>query len=300
MFGYSGYYTHSSLSPYIDESFVTYLKKHGYVTEAYYAVEGEFYNAANAYRNYGFDKFVAGVGQNGWHSTDEQVINSVIGLSGKHDAPFFKFIITTQNHSPHTCRNYSSREQLATTFKGMDDFNDANCILNEFIRNMESTEQAFLSLIDYLEKQEKQTGRPFVLLIYGDHQPHTFSTKSLALGKMSLAEYRKYRKDPNERVTFFHIVSSVPDVLSCCTGPPPHITMMPTLLSAYVASGYDDLYLGVNLYSYGQCGSDFMNDKLSSGAFAEKATQAAQPDMCPVYENLLTAYRSSGIFSYLR
>ncbi len=300
IFGYSGFYTHSSLSPYIEESFVTYLTEHGYVTEAYYAIERDFYNAENAYNSYGFDNFFADIGLEGWYSTDEQVINSVIEQSRTQDAPFMKFIITTENHSPHICKHFSNREQLATTFEGLYDFNDANCVLNEFIRNMQSTERAYLKLIEYLEDQEKLTGRPFVLLIYGDHQPHTFSKFSLSIDYEGSSKYRQFRKDLNERITFFHIVSSIPGVLSCCNEAPPHITMMPTLLSAYVASGYDDLYLGVNIYSYDKCGSDFMGNTISSGGYGADSAFANEAEKCPVYENLLTAYRNSGIVSNMR
>jgi len=92
LFGYSGYYTHSSLSPYVNETFVTYLKKHGYVTEAFWVIRGNFYNAANAMKNYGFDEFFDEVGLNGWngwYTKDEDFIDAVIELSNTEQKPFF-------------------------------------------------------------------------------------------------------------------------------------------------------------------------------------------------------------------
>ena len=57
LFGYSGFYTHSTLSPFVRRSFVTYLRDKGYDTAAYYSWPGDFYNARRAYANYGFDCF---------------------------------------------------------------------------------------------------------------------------------------------------------------------------------------------------------------------------------------------------
>ncbi|MEW6144495.1 MAG: sulfatase-like hydrolase/transferase [Thermodesulfobacteriota bacterium] len=296
LFGYSGFYTHSSLSPYVKESFATYLKKHGYVTEAYYVADGDFYNGSNAYKNYGFDSFRGNIGPAGWGTTDEQVADIVISLSKPEEAPFLKVIITIENHSPHVCKNFSSKEKLVTTFEGSDEFNEANCALNEFIRHTRSTERGFLKLIKYLEDQEKLTGRPFVLLIYGDHQPYTFAKYARIMESEEVMQYQKFRSKLTDRETFFHIVSSIPGVLKCCGGTVPHITMMPTLLSAYVASGIGDLYMGVNLYNFRHCGSDFMNNQISNGAYGIQAQDESESGKCAVYDKLLTAYRNSGVF----
>lgn len=298
LFGYSGFYTHSSLSPYVKDSFATYLKNHGYVTEAYYVTDGEFYNSSNAYRNYGFDHFYGNISPAGWSTTDEQVADVVIGSSKPDEAPFFKFIITIENHSPHTCKNFTSKEKFVTTFEGSDEFNEANCALNEFIRHTRSTERGFLKLIKYLEDQEKLTGRPFVLLIYGDHQPYTFAKYARIMESGPVSEIQKFRSKLDDRETFFHIVSSIPGVLKCCGGIAPHITMMPTLLSAYVARGIDDMYIGINLYNFRHCGSDFINNQISNGAYGIHPRDVRETSKCAVYDKLLTAYRESGVFNF--
>lgn len=293
LFGYTGFYTHMSLSPNVKESFITYLRNHGYITEAYYAIEGDFYNAANAYKNYGFDVFLDNIGNAGWSSTDEQVIDSIINISKPTDKPFFKYIVTIENHTPHKCKNFGKLEDFVTTFDGLDEFNEANCILNEYIRLTKSTERAYLKLIEYLENQEKLTGRPFVLLIFGDHIPSTFEMGE-ELQDDSI--FKKYRINNIDRKTFFHIASSIPDVLDCCGDISPHVTLMPTLLSAYVASNPDELYLGVNLYNYRNCGSDFLNNKKSSGVYGTISPEEEKKlGKCSVYEKLLTSYRNSGI-----
>jgi len=58
LFGYAGYYTHSSLSPYVQRTLATDLEQRGYHTLALLPHEGEFYNYRNAYNAYGFDRVI--------------------------------------------------------------------------------------------------------------------------------------------------------------------------------------------------------------------------------------------------
>jgi hypothetical protein len=105
------------------------------------------------------------------------------------------------------------------------------------------------------------------------------------------------RKIADPRMTFFHILASVPgNKLRCCSVTPP-ATMLPTLLSGYVASSADDVYLGVNLWLHDRCGTDavrrdfgnFMS-QLAPGAIAERT------DACrAAYERALNSYRTSGV-----
>jgi len=228
------------------------------------------------------------VGLNGWETKDEDLIDTVIELSNTEGKPFFKYIVTIENHSPHKCENFNSKEQFVTTFMGHNEFNNTNCVLNEYIRRLKSTEQAFLKLVKYLEELEKSTGRPFVLLIYGDHQPGTFISKS--------SGFQKFRTTEKERETFYHLVSSIPNVVKCCGETAPHATLMPTLLSAYVASDIDDIYLDINLFSFKNCGSDFMSN-VSGGGYEVDFKAPPQTEKCSIYEKLLTAYRNSGVFN---
>ena len=73
LFGWSGGYTHITLSPYIKHTFVHYLVDKGYETIGLYPIPGDFYSARQAYLKYGFKKFIDGndLGiQNPWKSTD--------------------------------------------------------------------------------------------------------------------------------------------------------------------------------------------------------------------------------------
>jgi hypothetical protein len=98
-------------------------------------------------------------------------------------------------------------------------------------------------------------------------------------------------------MTFFHIISSVPGKKLRCCAVIPSATMLPTLLSGYVASSPDDVYLGINLWLHDRCGTDavrrdfgnFMS-KLAPRAVTER-TQACSA----AYERALSGYRTSGV-----
>jgi len=289
-FGYSGYYTHSLLLPYVNYSLPLYLKEFGYINEAYYAISGNFYNATNAYKKYGFDSFIDNVGDNGWSSTDINVISNVIGLSKKSKRPFFKLIVTIENHSPHKCTNFSNKNQFITTFEGIDEFNDLNCSLNEYVRNLKSTEAAFLKMLRYLQHIENITKNPYVLLILGDHQPHTFFNYHV---KYSNKVKTRKKFEDISKITFFHLVSSMPKLIDCCKNSPPDVATLPSLVSAYVAPSIDEIYLGLNFYKLKNCGHiSKLLDNLN--LTHPKVTNKKKERSCNIY-SLVTAYRNTGI-----
>jgi phosphoglycerol transferase MdoB-like AlkP superfamily enzyme len=293
LFGYSGMYTHASLSPFVDRSIAFYMRQHGYRTSAFFPHGGDFYNARNAYANYGFETILDSkdLGRGAWMETDTEVAESVrTALGPAPQAPFFSYVLFIENHSPHDCGAGDSRD-FAVRFTDAEEFNP-NCALHEYLRRLDSTTSAVQSLQDYLADIEALTGRPYVLLVFGDHQPHTFAST----GGFQY-DYGALRKIADPRMTFFHILASVPgNKLRCCSVTPP-ATMLPTLLSGYVASSADDVYLGVNLWLHDRCGTDavrrdfgnFMG-QLAPGAIAERT------DACrAAYERALNSYRTSGV-----
>ena len=293
-FGYSGYYTHSSLSPYIKNTFVTYLSKRGYRTQAFYAVPGTFYNARNAYKNYGFQDFYdsidLGHGMD-WSLTDSHLADDVIGWLGPTpDAPFFAFVLTIQNHSPHPCEHFSSEDQFVTTFVADKNF-DTNCQLNEYLFRLQSTDAAFEKLVAYLSELERKTGRPFVLLIYGDHQPNTFTGTAGAPH-----DYSAYRSSVSNKETVFHLVSSLQGVVECCVEALP-AALVPSVLSAFTAADADDVYLGMNFYLYAKCGADAFPGATSSGLYGQTTRRDALKPVCKqAEEQAFSAYRRYGIY----
>ena len=160
------------------------------------------------------------------------------------------------------------------------------------MRRLDSTTAAVQSLLDYLADIEARTGRPFVLLVFGDHQPHTFSST----GGFQY-DYSGFRQIADTRTTFFHILSSVTGRKLHCCAEMPAATMLPTLLSGYVADSPDDVYLGINLWLHARCGTDAVHrdfgnfmSKLSPRDIAERSDECSA-----AYERALSGYRASGV-----
>jgi phosphoglycerol transferase MdoB-like AlkP superfamily enzyme len=293
-FGYSGFYTHSSLSPYIHNTFATYLNSRGFHTHAFYAVPGTFYNARNAYKNYGFQDFYDSIDLGhgvAWGLSDSALIDDVIGRLGPNpDAPFYAFVLTIQNHSPHPCQHFSSQDQFVTSLVGDRDF-DTNCELNEYLFRLQSTNTAFEKLDAYLSELERKTGRPFVMLIYGDHQPATFTGTAGAPH-----DFSPYRTSVSIKETVFHLVSSLPGVVSCCDAALP-AALVPSVLSAFTATDSQDVYLGINFYLYAKCGADVFPGATPAGLYGQTTKRDALNPLCKqAEEQAFSAYRRYGVY----
>jgi phosphoglycerol transferase MdoB-like AlkP superfamily enzyme len=264
-FGYQGFYTHFYIAPKIKNSFVKYLVKKGYKTAAFYPIEGSFYNANSAFRSYGFEEFVDGPALRlppDWESlVDRDIIKAVIERGAfKSSDPFFYFIGTSENHSPHPCRSFASDRQFLTTFAAKVSF-EKNCQLNEYVKRARSTSDAFELVLNQLRKIERVTGRPFVLLVYGDHQPWSFTegVYSVAGGTAVGEGYNSFadvRTNAGGYQTFFHLLASNQRVVRSSFTKPVPASLLPTLASAFVAASRDDLYLPINFLAFASCGSD--------------------------------------------
>jgi phosphoglycerol transferase MdoB-like AlkP superfamily enzyme len=265
IFGYQGFYTHFHIAPKVKNSFVEYLVRKGYKTTAYYPVEGGFYNTQKAFRSYGFREFIDGRALRlpaDWGSlVDRDIIKAVIDHGAfKSSGPFFYFVGTSQNHGPHHCHSFQSEEQFLTTFAAKVSF-EQNCELNEYLKRAASTSDAFELVLDQLRQIESLTGRPFVLLVYGDHQPWSFTKGNYSIAGGTAAEqgfkdFSSVRTGADVYQTFFHLLASDRRTVRSQFTKPPPASLLPSLVSAFVATSYDDLYLPVNFLAFASCGSD--------------------------------------------
>jgi phosphoglycerol transferase MdoB-like AlkP superfamily enzyme len=265
IFGYQGFYTHFDIAPKVKNSFAKYLLRKGYKTAAFYPVEGSFYNAEKAFRSYGFREFIDGPALRlpaDWGSLiDRDIIKAVIEHGAfKRSGPFFYFVGTSQNHGPHHCRSFESERQFVTTFAAKVSF-EKNCELNEYLKRAASTSDAFELVLNQLRQIESLTGRPFVLLVYGDHQPWSFTKGIYSVAGGTAAEqgfndFSGVRTSADAYQTFFHLLASDRTVVRSRFKKPPPASLLPTLASAFVATSYDDLYLPVNFLAFASCGSD--------------------------------------------
>jgi hypothetical protein len=255
LFGYAGFYTHVELAPYVRGSFATYLRERGYHTLALYPVQGEFYAARAAYVHYGFDEFhdsgELGI-EKPWIAKDVDIIDKYLPVLRGADVsrPFFAFALTMENHSPHPCARFENEDDMPFRFVG-DASARATCEMNEYIARFRSTERALAALRDALREREKTTGRPYVLAVFGDHQPTTFTGN----GKSpfwSPEDFSRLRRGPND-LTFYRIESSLPSPFVAPRLDMP-VVLLPTLVSGYLADDAGDVYLPRNFDVLEHCG----------------------------------------------
>jgi phosphoglycerol transferase MdoB-like AlkP superfamily enzyme len=262
LFGYAGQYAHSSLSPYVKTAFPAYLEAYGYRASAYYSWPGNFYHARQAFLKYGFAQFAdvedlaLTTGSDFYkradsrsEGTDARIAAAAVRKMSLIPAtqPFFAFVGLTENHAPHPCRHFQAEAQFYTRFSKTDDFM-LNCALNEYIRRLGSTARAFALLRAFLEERQTKTGRPFVLLGYGDHQPYSLTSVA----------HDRLRTAASMHETALVLESSVPGVLQRSLDVTIPATIIPSLLSAYVARDTGNLYLPVNFSLLARCGPDLM------------------------------------------
>jgi hypothetical protein len=160
---------------------------------------------------------------------DRDIIKAVIEQGAfKSSGPFFYFIGTSENHGPHHCRSFQNEQQFLTRFGATVSFEE-HCQLNEYLRRAISTSDAFELVLKQLKQIERQTGRPFVLLIYGDRQPWSFTEGIYSIPGGTAAEegfknFSRVRTKADGHQTFFHLLASDSTVIrGRFTRPPPAV-----------------------------------------------------------------------------
>lgn len=294
LFGYSGMYTHASLSPFVRRSFATWLGDRGYRTWAFFPHPGNFYGGRRAYERYGFQSVLdnAELGlRSAWEETDAKIAATVRERLGPSpEAPFFGYVLFIENHAPHAC-GLEDPAEFPVRFADTDDF-EPHCALHEYLRRLGSTTEAVQGLVAYLADLEARTGRPFVLLVFGDHQPHTFT----GTGEFQY-DYGPLRERSDPRETFFQVLASrALRRIECCSVAPP-ASLLPTLLSGFVAAGPDEVYLGTNLWLFERCGSEAVGKEFSDrlGGMEDAPAEPRGEECRSAYERAVAAYRGSGV-----
>ncbi len=262
-FGYLGYYAHTSVAPFVAGGLPRRLVEAGYKTSAYYPATGDFYNTRAAYGNYGFQHFFDSRDlalQEEWHSTDEQLVRAALQhIKADCGAPQFHFLVTNGMHSPYKVRRLRDEHEA----NGFVDSNDPalNGQLRTYLRLLKAAESAVDLIVERLERMQSETGRPYVLIIYGDHQPHAFTATS----QVATADFDSVRTDAPVNETFVHLISSDASVQFEDVGVLP-VALMPTLLSAY-AMRPPTLYANFNLSMLERFGANFLPNYSFGGEF---------------------------------
>jgi phosphoglycerol transferase MdoB-like AlkP superfamily enzyme len=177
-FGDAGLYAPYNLAPRISHSLPKVLRAAGYRVIAVYPMSGNFINARNAYKFYGFDAFYDGQDYGlSWESSDNdlmQVFDQVYDKEKKTigKQPLFVMMLTLRQHGPHM----TPLKQLPVPYdkplfpgvfksKELDEWLNLN--LGNYLYRLAGSDAA----ITHLEKKLLDGDRPALLFHFGDHQP---------------------------------------------------------------------------------------------------------------------------------
>ena len=177
-FGEAGLYAPYNLAPRVNFTLPRELHAAGYRVIAIYPMSGDFINARNAYRDYGFDKFYDGQDYGlSWKSSDSdlmQVFDQVYAKEkqtiGKQ--PLFVMMLTLRQHGPHMTPLKQlpppyNKPLFPGTFKPKDLDVWLNLNLDNYLYRLAGSDAA----ITHIEKTLLDGDRPALLFHFGDHQP---------------------------------------------------------------------------------------------------------------------------------
>lgn len=178
VFGEAGLYAPYNLAPRVVSTLPRVLHAAGYRVIAIYPMSGDFINARNAYKDYGFDKFYDGQDFGlSWESTDSDLVQVFDRIYAQEKQaigkqPLFVMMLTLRQHGPHM----TPLSQLPTPYdkplfpgkfhpKQLDDWLNLN--LDNYLYRLSESDAA----ISHIEKTLLDSDRPAVLFHFGDHQP---------------------------------------------------------------------------------------------------------------------------------
>ena len=177
-FGEAGLYAPYNLAPLVTSSLPRILHQAGYRAIAIYPMNGDFINARNAYKFYGFDKFYDGQDYGlSWESPDSDLMQVFDRIYAAEKAeigkqPLFVMMLTLRQHGPHmtplkTLPKPYDKPLFAGQFKprALDEWLNLN--LGNYLQRLAGSDLA----ITHIEKVLLDGPRPAVLFHFGDHQP---------------------------------------------------------------------------------------------------------------------------------
>jgi len=178
IFGDAGLYAPYNLAPRVIHTLPNDLHEAGYRTIAIYPMSGDFINARNAYRFYGFDKFYDGQDYGlSWESSDNdlmQVFDRIYADEKKAlgDKPLYIMMLTLRQHGPHATPLKEQQPPYDKPLfpghwkpKDLDEWLNLN--LGNYLYRLDGSDAA----VTHLEKTLLDGDRPTLLFHFGDHQP---------------------------------------------------------------------------------------------------------------------------------
>jgi phosphoglycerol transferase MdoB-like AlkP superfamily enzyme len=302
LFGFHGRYTHTMLAPLVRRTLVTALREKGYATTAFYASRADFFNMGTAMHHYGFEKSYSSTAlrleKKDWKITDPAFVEAALKIArnNRDTKPQFNFFQFVENHSPHPCDEAGSARPVQITFAAPAG-HDRNCQLQTYLTRAKSSERAVKKLMHHYDEIEARTGRPYVLVLFGDHQPHSFTTASTNFAKYG--DFRKFRKSVDPRVTFFHILGTARKQINWPDGQMAPLYLLPTMASAYAASAGKGHYLPINGHAYAACGPNLLGTAANPPGETKfdqiLPVSASGGRACAFVKQLVAAYKAIGM-----
>ena len=206
IFGPPGMYAPFVLAPRLRNSLPMLLRRQGYMTIAVYPLGGNFVNARNAYRAYGFDKFYDpdDLGLPAWQTSDAQMFAAakrVYDENKQSGKPIYIVVLTMAQHGPH---DSVPLEELPVPFnQGLLPNLPADQQLNlsSYLARLQDSDRGMTQLEqDFLHRPQ-----PTVLVHFGDHQP-SFGGLIRRLSRRLPIELAPYR----DALTYFMIKTNFP------------------------------------------------------------------------------------------
>jgi hypothetical protein len=301
LFGFHGRYTHTMLAPLVKRTLVHAMREQGYVTTAYYASQANFFNIGKAMEYYGFERnypgTALGLNTKGWNITDPGLMDAALAIARKDErkGPVFNYFQLVENHSPHSCKKRDTSYQQEITLTGPAT-KAHNCQLDTYLDRVKSTEVAVRKLMDYFEGVERKTGRPYLLVVFGDHQPHSFTgTRTEYTGA---ADFQAMRKAVDPRVTFFHMLGTARKRVQWRDGDMAPLYLLSTLIGAYVAAKPQQQFLPVNAKAAAECGPNLFGTSAALGVdttYQSVLGSTRHGRACPFIGSMVRSYRRDGL-----
>ena len=176
IFGPGGGHAPLNLASHMQNALPRHLQGLGYQTIAIYPVGGNFLNARDAYKHYGFEHFLAiedlHLGTDWMHIRDGQLFDKALEVvAQKRDGrPVFVFLLTIRNHGPHANNHASLPQPEPPALAALP------APLADYLQRLQDSASAMTEL----EKQWLTSDRPRVLAWFGDHQPLLATTTRIA------------------------------------------------------------------------------------------------------------------------
>lgn len=214
VFGPGGGYAPLNMASHIQSALPLHLRKLGYQTIAIYPVGGNFLNARDAYKHYGFEHFLAvedlHLSTDWLHTRDGQLFDKALDvIAEKRDGrPVFVFLLTIRNHGPHAHSHLELSQPVAPTLAALP------AQLADYLQRLQDSENAMTAL----GKRWFATNKPRVLAWFGDHQPNLGTTTRLAESYSQAHFANSPTEDQMRHLTWYAMSSNLkPDT------PRPHL-----------------------------------------------------------------------------